>query len=110
MSDTTLPPFAPFQPLPTPPEKPVGKTKRSRKKPAVPQGSEPAQPEKRQRRKRAEKPAKRAPRYDLQTILKVAAALKEADQPVFEKLLGVLSELPKAGRERVLKALGEVFA
>ncbi len=48
-------------------------------------------------------------KYDLQTILKIAGTLKEADQPVFEKLLGELSALAKGSRERVLKALGEVF-
>lgn len=54
--------------------------------------------------------AKRAPKYELQTILRIAAALKEGDQKIFEKLLGELSALAKASRERVLKALAEVFS
>jgi len=49
------------------------------------------------------------PKYDLQTILRVAATLHEADQAVFEKLLGELTALAKGSRERVLKALGDVF-
>ena len=63
----------------------------------------------RQPRRKAAPKAKRSAKYDLQTILRVAATLKEADQPVFEKLLGELSALAKSSRERVLKALGEVF-
>lgn len=130
MSTETPAPFAPFLPTtpPTPPaqsgiiEKPESNTakrkKTSKKKkaavatpPAAPIGEgrtlkEAAKP----RRKTASaKPAKRASKYDLQTILRVAAALKEPDQKLFEKLLGELSAMPKAGRVRVLKALNEVF-
>lgn len=66
---------------------------------------------KRRRRKLPEgaKVAKRQPKYDLQTILRVASTLKEADQKVFEKLLGELSAMPKASRGRIMTALSEVF-
>lgn len=63
------------------------------------------------KRKRASaKPAKRAAKYDLQTILKVAGTLKEPDQKLFEKMLETLTALPKASRERILRALGQVFS
>ena len=52
---------------------------------------------------------KRAPKFDLQTILRVAATLKEADQRMFERLLGELSAMPKASRARILAALHGVF-
>ncbi len=61
------------------------------------------------KRKVAAVKTKRATKYDLQTILKIAATLKEGDSKVFEKMLGELSALAKGSRERVLKALGEVF-
>lgn len=82
------------------------------KKAAAEQASRLATPPPKPPRKRrtvAAKPVKRSPKYDLQTILKIAGTLKEADQPVFEKLLGELTALAKGSRERVLKALGEVF-
>ena len=110
-------PFAPFTPQPTPaPSAPVVSEtppKRRGRKPAatkpVPpwEGEHKATP--RQRKSREGKPAKRAAKYDLQTILRVAGTLKEADQKLFEKLLGELSALPKGSRSRILKALGEVF-
>lgn len=114
-------PFAPFLPAgqPTGPvhSEPKPSRRKTRKKPS-PAKTEPvraaapvAPPAPRQRRRKAAEPkSKRAPRYDLQTILKVAAALKDGDQKVFEKLLGELSALAKGSRERVLKALGEVFS
>jgi len=64
---------------------------------------------KKRRKTRKAAEVKRAAKYDLQTILKIASTIKEADQPVFEKLLGELTALAKGSRERVLKALNEVF-
>ena len=114
-------PFVPFTPtphpnaVPAPPAPPpeTGKGRGRGRKPAatkpVPpwEGEHKATP--RQRKPREGKPAKRAAKYDLQTILRVAGTLKEADQKLFEKLLGELSALPKGSRSRILKALGEVF-
>lgn len=107
-------PFVPFAPHPNTvlaPPAPAAETatppRRRGRKPAAQAAAEPAP--KRQRKPREAKPVKRAAKYDLQTILRVAGTLKEADQKVFEKLLGELSALPKGSRDRVLKALGEVF-
>lgn len=122
----TPPPFVPFAPNFQPPSSspplqpeqvPLKETKKqeaarekreaaAQKKAAAEQVSN--KPPKPPRKTRAAK-AKRSAKYDLQTILKIAGTLKEADQPVFEKLLGELSALAKGSRERVLKALGEVF-
>ena len=124
MSENETAPFMPFvppgstplspegEPIPNKPPKPPRKAKKKKAaapveiKPAPPwAGSTPASAP---RKRRATK-AKPARKYDLQTILRVAATLKEADQAVFEKLLGELTALAKGSRERVLKALGEVF-
>ena len=128
MTNETPPPFVPFAPNFQPPgspplqpeQEPPKETKKQKvarekkeaaaAKKAAKQAAEqvPDAPTKPPRkRKTAEK--KRTAKYDLQTILKIAGTLKEADQPVFEKLLGELSALAKGSRERVLKALGEVF-
>jgi len=121
MSNETPAPFMPFVPPGSaPPTQPDGgpvenkpprpPRKAKKKKAAVTHEFKPdavltpAAP----RKRRAAK-AKPARKYDLQTILRVAATFKEADQPVFEKLLGELTALAKGSRERVLKALGEVF-
>jgi hypothetical protein len=53
---------------------------------------------------------KRAPKFDLQTILAATAGLKEADMPAFQKGLNLLMDVAKAGRVRVLAALGKVFS
>ncbi len=121
------PQFVPFAPNFQPPQ--------SDSPPLVPDGNKPAKPprkrasgtkkasaasigegrtmkeakQERQPRPRRAAKAKPSRKYDLQTILKIAGTLKEADQPVFEKLLGELSALAKGSCERVLKALGEVF-
>ena len=117
MTDTPLP-FAPFQPSPpTQPaaEKPV-KGKRGPKKQAdktPPQAATaPAEKPPRQKRRSAgtAKPNKRSPKFDLQTILAAASTLKESDMPAFEKMIGMLQDAGKPGRERLLAALGKVFA
>jgi len=123
---STESPFAPFttQPMfeaPTAAPEPV-KRKRGRPakaKAAKPAKAAPAEKVAKRRKPRSDKQAlvaakhspatKRAPKFDLQTILRVAATLKEADQRMFERLLGELSALPKASRSRVLAALHGVF-
>lgn len=125
MPNETPLPFAPFlppnetpvEPMPMPP-KPAKPEKK--KKAAAPASykvdyttelskNKEAETKKRRRTTKKAAPTKRQPRYELQTILKIAGTLKESDQKVFEKLLGELSELAKGSRTRVLKALGEVF-
>ena len=124
MNDTPTSPFAPFtppsQPLPmfeapTAAPEPV-KRKRGRPakaKVAKPTKAAPAEKIAKRRKPRSDKQApvapKKAPKFDLQTILRVAATLKEADQRMFERLLGELSALPKASRGRILAALHGVF-
>ena len=130
MNDTPTSPFAPFtppsQPLPmfeapTATPEPV---KRKRGRPAKSKAvkapkAAPAEKAAKRRKPRSDKQApvasrhsaatKRAPKFDLQTILRVAATLKEADQRMFERLLGELSAMPKASRGRILAALHGVF-
>lgn len=123
MSDAQNPPFAPFQPTaPVPPvEQPpssTAKKPRSRKKKNIPLSSDPAPGERMKQQtakevaKRTRKPSttKRAPKFDLQTILAATVGLKEADMAAFQKGLNLLLDVNKAGRGRVLAALGKVFA
>ena len=129
---STESPFAPFTPpsqlppmfeAPTAAPEPV-KRKRGRpakakvtKAPKAPKAPKAAPAEKvgttKRRKPRSDKQApvapKKAPKFDLQTILRVAATLKEADQRMFERLLGELSAMPKASRARILAALHGVF-
>ena len=118
-NENTPAPFMPFVPPGSaPPTQPDGgpvenkpaKPPRKRAKAPVGEGrtTKEAKAERQPRRKATAK-AKPARKYDLQTILRVAATLHESDQAVFEKLLGELTALAKGSRERVLKALGEVF-
>ena len=120
MAENETAPFMPFVPPGSaPPTQPDGgpvenkpaKPPRKRKT-AAPVGegrtTKEAKAERQPRRKAAAK-AKPARKYDLQTILRVAATLHESDQAVFEKLLGELTAMAKGSRERILKALGEVF-
>jgi hypothetical protein len=53
--------------------------------------------------------ARKAPRFELQTILRIASTLKEGDQKLFERMIEVLAAMPKAARTRVLTAVQEVF-
>lgn len=132
MSETPPSPFTPFQ-LPAgsppivpeqPPAKPeTAKQKASREKHEAKEAAQkdaaettktPAKPEPRQKRTttpRKTKTAKtRAPKFDLQTILAAASSLKEADMPTFEKMIGMLQDAGKPARDRLLAALGKVFA
>ena len=106
MTETT--PFAPFQP--SPPTQPAEKPKRQARKPRAEVPVEPAPAEKPLRQKRKKAAATRAPKFDLQTILSAASSLKEADMPAFEKLIGILQDAGKPGRERLLAAIGKIFA
>ena len=111
-------PFAPFQPSPpTAPAQPAKPAKQARKKRAQPPAADVVRAEDtvkapRQKRRSTGTPkvAKRAPKFDLQTILSAASSLKEADMPAFEKMIGLLQDAGKPGRERLLAALGKVFA
>ena len=102
-------PFAPFEPqAETPaPEKPK-------------RGHKPAQPPAvdivnandvvpRQRRKKATE-TKPTLKFDLQTILSAASQLNPDDLDVFQKIVGLLQDAGKPGRERLLAAIGKIFA
>jgi hypothetical protein len=102
MSETPAP-FAPFQPTRLIEPEKAPKAKREKKQKSEPAGEKPA----RQKRKTVEH---RAPKFDLQTILSAASTLKEADMPAFEKMIGLLQDAGKPGRERLLQALGKVFS
>ena len=126
MTDTPLP-FAPFQPSPPiVPEKPAkdksetAKQKAAREKREAKAATKPypdqtdrllaATPRQKRRSADTSKPNKRAPKFDLQTILAAASTLKEADMSAFEKMIGLLQDAGKPGRDRLLAALGKVFA
>ena len=121
MNDTPSP-FAPFTPSPpvqpeTPaaakPETPKQKAAREKReakaaiKAQAAVDKTPAEP--RQRRRSTGEP-KTVLKFDLQTILSAAALLNADDQAAFEKLVGILSDAGKPGRERVLAAIGKIFA
>ena len=124
MTDTPLP-FAPFQPSPpTVPEKPAetpkqkaAREKREKKAAAAEKDharevAAAERPPSRQKRRSTGTPkaSKRAPKFDLQTILAAASTLKEADMSAFEKMIGMLQDAGKPGRDRLLAALGKVFS
>ena len=114
MSDT---PFAPFVPPSSAPNETAApetaKEKKAREKreakeakaAAKAQGA-PAEP--RQKRKAAN--GSRTLKFDLQTILGAASTLNQDDYPLFEKLINLLDEAGKPGRERLLAAIQKVFA
>jgi hypothetical protein len=51
-----------------------------------------------------------SPKFELQAILAVAATFNEDDFPLFEKLVIQFDEMGKPARERILAAIGKVFA
>ena len=132
MNDTPSP-FAPFTPSPsiqsehpplrpeTLPEKPeTPKQKAAREK----REAKAATAEKRaegksakemfgeqapRQKRRATGEPKTVLKFDLQTILSAAALLNADDQVAFEKLVGILSDAGKPGRERLLAAIGKIF-
>lgn len=92
MTDT--PPFTPFSP------------------PTAPSAEQPRK--RRGRKPKAERAAKTTPKqssqkYELQTILKATRHLKDGDEVLFGQMVTACSEAPAATRERVLKALKEIF-
>ena len=111
-------PFSPFvpasQPAPMfdgqvmPPAEPV-KRRRGRPAKVVADSAEPVKRRKPGRDKQAPGKLAKSPKFDLQTILKIANSLKETDQKMFEKMIGELAQLPKATRSRILSAVQEVF-
>ena len=118
MSNT---PFAPFQPpgtIPTPqgdpplPESPRDKDKREKReareaKAAAKAAQPPAEPRQKRKKANGDKPSLK---FDLQTILGAASELNADDYPLFEKMINLLDEAGKPGRERLLAAIQKVFA
>ncbi|HTQ99244.1 MAG TPA: hypothetical protein VMH83_04605 [Candidatus Acidoferrum sp.] len=98
-------------PLPTQEQPVPQKTKRRQRKVATvnPKAAKPAS-EPKQRKKRIA-PKVRLPQ-GLSVPLEVALtlSLKEEDAPVVEKLAGILNGANKAQQQRVLQALGKIFA
>lgn len=112
MSDT---PFAPFQP-PAGAEAPApltetAKEKKAREKREAKEAAKAAKPatEPRQKRRSAGE-SKPTLKFDLQTILGAASELNADDYPLFEKLINLLDEAGKPGRERLLAAIEKIFA
>jgi len=113
MSDNESPSvFAPFQPAGTVPESTETPEKGKRKRkaraevPVEPSKPETTQPRQRRKRASSDKPALK---FDLQTILSAASKLNADDYPLFEKLVNILDEAGKPGRERLLAAIRKVF-
>ena len=113
MTDT---PFAPFQPLPPTPPDVAEKAKRKSSKKAgaqppaqdVVKGEDTVKVPRQNRKKSTD--SKPVLKFDLQTILSAAALLNPDDQPLFEKLVGILQDAGKPGRERLLAAIAKIFA
>jgi hypothetical protein len=116
MSENT--PFPPFNPNPSPPIAPGQPTAKTRGRPpkdAISKNAETdravaAQPDKPPRQKRKQSADKPSLKFDLQTILRAASSLNEDDMATFEKIVGLLSEAGKPGRERLLEAVAKIFA
>ena len=109
MSDT---PFAPFQPPGS--AQPETTDKPSRRKPkaespaaAVLDASLEKVPRQKRKKVNGDKPGLK---FDLQTILAAASELNADDYPLFEKMINLLDEAGKPGRERLLAAIQKVFA
>lgn len=49
------------------------------------------------------------PKFDLQTILRVASTLKESDADLFQKVMSELTTAPKKSRARIVAGLVTVF-
>ena len=108
MSDT---PFAPFVP-PSSAQPETPEPAKRRKKAESPHAAildAALEKEPRQKRKKAngDKPGLK---FNLQTILAAASELNADDYPLFEKMINLLDEAGKPGRERLLAAIQKVFA
>lgn len=108
-------PFTPFSPLTQPSQTPeadappAGKRKKKASALPAPETPAPATP-KPARKPRAVKPLKPAPKFDLQTILRATAGMKEDDLGLFQKMVGDLQSINESQRTRVLEGLSKVFA
>ena len=67
----------------------------------------PAEPRQKRKKANGDKPGLK---FDLQTILAAASELNADDYPLFEKMINLLDEAGKPGRERLLAAIQKVFA
>ena len=107
MSDT---PFAPFVPPGSAQAEPAAsetaKEKKAREKREAKAAAKPAAEPQKRRSTGTPKTLK----FDLQTILGAASTLNQDDYPLFEKLINLLDEAGKPGRERLLEAVNKVFA
>lgn len=125
MSENT--PFPPFNPNPSPPiapEQPAAPKAKGRPKKTEKvvtgvtitnpgpfgQAETTVTTENRPRQKRKQSADKPSLKFDLQTILRAASGLNEDDMATFEKIVGLLSEAGKPGRERLLEAVAKIFA
>ena len=104
MSDSPFPPFNPSTPPATSPETP--KQKAAREKREAKAAEPAAEPRQKRKNTSADKPSLK---FDLQTILSAAKSLNEDDMATFEKIVGLLSDAGKPGRERLLAAIGKIF-
>ena len=107
--------FAPFAPAPAPviTEQPPAAAKKPRRKVKRATPAPETAPEPKQRRKRRVIAAVRAPRslrMSIDKMLPVFSELHSGDADLFQKLLGILNAAGKGQRQRVLTALGKMFA
>ena len=108
MSETPFPPFNPNPSPPIAPEQPAAPKAKGRPKKAVEAPpNTPAEPRQKRKKANGDKPSLK---FDLQTILRAASGLNEDDLATFEKIVGLLSEAGKPGRERLLAAVAKIFA
>ena len=103
MSDT---PFAPFVPPGSSQPATAAEPAKRRKKAETP-AEAPAEPRQKRKKANGDKPGLK---FDLQTILAAASELNADDYPLFEKMINLLDEAGKPGRERLLAAIQKVFA
>ena len=115
-----MPEFAPFQPpgeAPAPQAEPPASTETAKEKKAREKREAKEAKAAAKAAKPASEPQKRRStgtpktlKFDLQTILGAASTLNQDDYPLFEKLINLLDEAGKPGRERLLEAVNKVFA
>lgn len=109
--------FTPFTPTPTP-EAPAPKTNRrasGKRKAAAPVAETPATPAKRGRKPRTDKHAVGKARVsvfkvDFGVAVKVASDLKSDDVVLFTQIANALQQTKKGQRDRIVAAIGKVFA
>ena len=118
------PPFPPFNPAPPMyPQQPAdvtteiksetAKQKAAREKreaKATAKANVPGMINQPRQRRKSPNGTKTAPKFELQTILAAASTLNADDYPLFEKVINLLDEAGKPGRERLMAAITKVFA